>query len=184
MNSMRYLSFFFVLSAVIYSGCSGVSTDSYTGDGKITKIGKWPLSHGYLISFGNITFNDLIDNSYTIENFPNIGSTFYFGIIVTADEQVLSSIVKGKLRMSVRSENESTFFDINEDMSEWTFSESYISKEKVSSFIYYMDGPIGSYIEAEKLKDIRKLLFSVELVGMEENPPVIGEIVMKVGGHK
>lgn len=184
MKIKSYISLFLLLLSLITLGCVGVSIAAYTGDGKIEKVGKWPISKGYVIKFDTIKFNENFHREFKIENFPNIGKSFDFGIKVVTENKQLDALENGQLHMKVYSEDGTIYFDINEKISKWTFSKFQIDESTVESFIFYFDSLNGSYIDAKQLKNISKIKFSVKLDGMEKNPPITGEIIMRVGGYK
>jgi hypothetical protein len=156
----------------------------YAGEGILKKVGRWPFSIGYEIIFDNIYFNKKYDKKFVIENFPKIGKTFDFGVRVHANIKDLSKLKNGSLYMKVYSENGPVFFEIDEKISKWTFSEHQVDSSIVESFIFYFDGKHGSFVDSHDFENINKIIFEVKLYDVLENPSCSGEILLRVGGYK
>jgi len=184
MRMKQIISIFFPLLSLITLGCLGSCTESYSGDGIIEKIGVWPFSHGYIIDFGQIDFNCKYKDTFEIENFPNIRKTFDFGIKLITEKKELKNVIKGRLQMKAYSEDGTIFFDINKNVSEWTFHSHPLEKPFEKIFIFFFDKSQGSYIPARELKKVKKLFLNIEFDGHTTEPIVPGNVIMKVGGYK
>jgi len=171
------------LQLVCFSGCKRVDIQNYSGDGRIKEIGKWPFSKGYIISFDHFPLNENYENSFIVENIPQLNKTSYFGIKFNTDQFALEKIKYGKLGIKAQASDGLTYFDISEPIDNWRFSQSQINPQKSDCFIFYLDKNRGTFLSPEQLKS-KKISLSVKLSGSEENPSITGEVVMITGGHK
>ncbi len=183
---MKVCFFLLVVMLVftLVSGCNNIDISKYSGDGEIEKIGKWPFSSGYIISFDQILLNRNYSKEFILKDIPLTKKNHFFGVMIQVESSVLDQLKNGQLHMKAYSEKREVFFDISEKLIDWRFSKSFVDNSEVKSFVFYLDRALGSDINSTQLEKVDELRFIVQLDGADENPPIEGIIQMRVGGFK
>ncbi len=164
-------------------GCNNVDISQYSGDGIIKKIGSFPFSEGYQITFDKIVLNQHYSNIFHLKNFPKINKTINFGLIfskLNVDDMITNC--NGDLKFILKDVDGVEVFYCNAEVKAWRISSS--SEE---DFMYFFERNHGTYISSEKQENIDDLMLEVSYVPFDSQVSdcsIEGHIIARSGGHK